>query len=57
MSGVALIICFAIAVVVMIFLISKAGVHPFLALMLISLALAIVAGIPLAKIPAISVSS
>ena len=53
MSGVALIICFAIAVVVMIFLISKAGVHPFLALMLISLALAIVAGIPLAKIPAI----
>ena len=53
MSGVALIICFAIAVVVMIFLISKVGVHPFLALMLISLALAIVAGIPLAKIPAI----
>ena len=45
MSGIALIVCFVIAVVVMIVLISKFGVHPFIAIMLVSLALAVVAGI------------
>lgn len=53
MSGVALIICFFIAIVVMILMISKLKVHPFLALMSISLALAIISGIDLSKIPAI----
>lgn len=53
MSGVALIVCFVIAIILMIWLISKVGVHPFLAIMLISLGLAIVAGIDLVKIPGI----
>lgn len=53
MSGIALIICFIIAIALMIWLISKVGVHPFIAIMLISLLLAIVAGIDLVKIPGI----
>ena len=66
MSGIALIVCFVIAVVVMIVLISKLGVHPFIAIMLVSLALAVIAsikpveiegvvnaGIDLVKVPAI----
>ena len=52
MSGMALIVCFAIAIILMIVMISKFKVHPFLALMSISLVLAIVAGIDLSKIPA-----
>ena len=52
MSGMALIVCFAIAIILMILMISKFKVHPFLALMSISLVLAIVAGIDLSKIPA-----
>ncbi|EJS86551.1 GntP, partial [Pasteurella multocida subsp. multocida str. Anand1_cattle] len=52
MSGIALICVFVIAIIVMIWLIAKVKVHPFLALMSISLALAFIAGIPLAKIPA-----
>jgi len=52
MSGIALIVCFVIAIILMIVMISKLRVHPFLALMSISLALAIVAGIDLSKIPA-----
>ena len=51
MSGIALIITFVIAIVVMILAISKWKVHPFLAIMGISLILAIVAGIPLNDIP------
>lgn len=53
MSGISLIISFVIAIVIMIWMISKLKVHPFLALMSISLILAIVAGIDLAKIPGI----
>ncbi|MBE3030273.1 GntP family permease, partial [Campylobacter sp. RM9344] len=53
MSGISLIISFVIAIVIMIWMISKLKVHPFLALMSISLILAIVAGIDLAKIPSI----
>lgn len=51
MTGISLIICFVIAIIIMILLISKLKVHPFLALMTISLALALVAGIGLARIP------
>ncbi|MBE3606060.1 GntP family permease [Campylobacter sp. RM13119] len=53
MSGISLIISFVIAIVIMIWMISKLKVHPFLALMSISLILAIVAGVDLAKIPGI----
>ena len=51
MSGIALIIAFVLAIVVMIVAISKFKVHPFLAIMCISLILAILAGIPLTSIP------
>ena len=53
MTGVALIIAFVVAIVAMILLISKLKVHPFLAIMGISLVLAILAGIPLAQIPGV----
>jgi GntP family gluconate:H+ symporter len=53
MTGVALIIAFVVAIVAMILLISKLKVHPFLAIMGISLVLAILAGIPLTKIPSV----
>ncbi len=53
MSGVPLIIAFAVAVVVMILMISKLKVHPFLSIMFVSLVLALVAGIPLTDIPGI----
>ena len=52
MSGIALIVCFVIEIILMILMISKFKVHPFLALMSISLVLAVVAGIDLSKIPA-----
>ncbi|SEQ66566.1 GntP family permease [Basfia succiniciproducens] len=51
MSGISLIISFIIAIIIMIWMISKLKVHPFLSLMTISLALALVAGIELNKIP------
>ena len=51
MSGIALIIAFVLAIVVMIVAISKFKVHPFLAIMCVSLILAILAGIPLTQIP------
>lgn len=46
MSGIALIIAFILAIVIMIVAISKFKVHPFLAIMGVSLVLAILAGIP-----------
>ena len=49
MSGIPLIIAFVIAIVLMIVLISKFKVHPFLAIMGISVVFALVAGIPLTK--------
>ena len=52
MGGMALIVCFVISIILMIVMISKLKVHPFLSLMSISLVLAIVAGIDLSKIPA-----
>ena len=51
MSGVGLIIAFVISIVIMIIAISKLHVHPFIALMAISLILALIVGIPLGKIP------
>ena len=53
MSGIALIVYFVIAIALMIWLISKVGVHPFLAIMLAALALAVAAGIDSVKIPGI----
>lgn len=53
MSGIALIICFIIAIIIMILLIAKFKVHPFLALMAVSFVLALIAGINLSKIPTI----
>ncbi|WP_373767665.1 GntP family permease [Glaesserella sp.] len=53
MTGISLIISFTIAIIVMIWMIAKLKVHPFLALMSISLALALIAGISLEQIPTI----
>ena len=53
MTGLPLIIAFIVAIVAMIFLISKLKIHPFLAIMGISLVLAILAGIKLTEIPGI----
>ena len=53
MTGIWLILAFVVAIVAMILLISKLKVHPFLAIMLISLVLALVAGIPMTDIPGV----
>ncbi|MBO4872227.1 MAG: GntP family permease [Lachnospiraceae bacterium] len=53
MTGLPLIIVFVIAIAAMILLIAKLKVHPFLAIMGISLLLAIIAGIPLTQISGI----
>lgn len=50
MSGIGLIIAFVIAILVMIFAISKLKIHPFLSIMGVSLILGLVAGIPLINI-------
>lgn len=47
MTGISLIIAFIIAIIVMIVAISKFKVHPFLAIMAVSLILGLLAGIPL----------
>ena len=47
MTGLPLIIAFVVAIIGMILLISKLKVHPFLAILAVSLVLALVAGIPL----------
>ena len=51
MTGIPLILAFAVAIVVMILLISRFKVHPFISIMLVSLVFAVVAGLELAKIP------
>jgi H+/gluconate symporter and related permeases len=53
MTGVSLIIAFVVAIAAMILLISKLRVHPFLAILLVSLVLALLAGIPLTQIPGV----
>lgn len=50
MSGISLIIAFIIAVIVMIYAISKLKIHPFLSIMGVSLLLGLAAGIPLTDI-------
>ena len=47
MTGLPLIIVFILAIILMIVLISKFRIHPFVSIMLISLALGIIAGIPI----------
>ena len=53
MTGISLIIAFVVAIVAMILLISKLKVHPFLAILLVSLVLALLAGISLKQIPGV----
>lgn len=53
MTGIPLLIVFCLAIAIMIIAISKFKIHPFLSLMGASLLLAIVVGLPLAKIPGI----
>ena len=50
MTGIPLIIAFVIAIVVMILMISKFKIHPFISIMLVSLVLGLLAGIPLADV-------
>jgi len=50
MSGIALIIAFVIAIIVMILAISKFKIHPFLSIMSVSLLLGLAAGIPLVDV-------
>ncbi len=50
MTGIWLIIAFVVAIAAMILLIAKLKVHPFFAIMLISLILALLAGIPLGDV-------
>ena len=47
MTGLPLIVVFILAIVVMIFMISKFKIHPFISIMCISLALGVIAGIPI----------
>lgn len=53
MTGIPLLIVFCLAIAIMIIAISKFKIHPFLSLMGTSLLLAIVVGLPLARIPGI----
>jgi GntP family gluconate:H+ symporter len=50
MSGIALIVTFVIAIVVMILAISRLKIHPFLSIMTVSLLLGLAAGIPLVNV-------
>lgn len=52
MTGIPLIIAFVLAIVLMIYSISKLNIHPFLAIMAISVIFALVAGIPLVSVAA-----
>ena len=47
MTGLPLILVFVLAIIVMIIMISKFKIHPFISIMLISLVLGIIAGIPI----------
>lgn len=46
MTGLPLILAFVVAIVLMIVMISKFRIHPFVSIMYISLVLGIIAGIP-----------
>ena len=47
MTGLPLILVFVLAIVVMIIMISKFKIHPFVSIMCISLVLGLIAGIPI----------
>ena len=51
MTGIPFIIAFVVAVLAMLLMISKWKVHPFLSIMITSLVLALLAGIPLPQVP------
>lgn len=47
MTGISLMVAFVIAIIIMIFMISKLNIHPFLSILSVSLVLGIIGGIPL----------
>ena len=51
MTGAAFLIVFVAAVVLMLLMISKWKIHPFLSIMLVALVLALLAGIPMPQVP------
>ena len=53
MTGIPLLIAFALAIIMMIVAIAKWKLHPFLAIMSVSLIMALIAGIPLDGIPTV----
>ena len=53
MTGIALIVAFVVAIVLMIWMIARWKIHPFLSILAVSLLLAIAAGIPFKQIPGI----
>ena len=50
MTGVPFLIVFVVAIVVMIVMISKFKIHPFLSILLVSLVLGLIGGIPFAAV-------
>lgn len=50
MTGIPLIVAFVVAIILMIVMISKFKIHPFISIMLVSLVLGLAAGIPLADV-------
>ncbi|MEE8716911.1 MAG: GntP family permease [Coriobacteriales bacterium] len=54
MTGIPLIVAFVIAIAVMIVMISKFKIHPFISIMLVALVLGLVAGIPLADVTTVA---
>ncbi|MBR7003383.1 MAG: GntP family permease [Bacteroidales bacterium] len=53
MTGLAFLAAFVVAIVLMIVMVARLRVHPFLAIMAISLLLALLAGIPLVEVPGV----
>ncbi len=53
MTGIPLILAFALSIALMIISISKLHIHPFLSIMCISILLALIAGIPIDSIPTV----
>lgn len=50
MTGIPLIIVFLLAIVAMIFMISKLKIHPFLSIMTVALVFGLIGGIPLVDV-------
>ena len=53
MTGAAFLIVFVAAIVLMLLMISKWKIHPFLSIMLVALVLALLAGIPMPQVPTV----